>query len=152
MLWTLLKPREWCKCGISLHHLNPMMYKCLKLYSCWSCPSESYGIGRVVKCTDITGWRCIITNLHMGGRSLILTSQSCLHWQGQISVETSVAEQPCSGRAQLTYLLWEGARKSALNIACQLKLVSTCNWRLFAHAATKIREWIAKRMLKCITN
>ena len=98
-----------------------MMYRCLKLCSCWSCPSESYDVGRVAKCADLTGWRRIVTNLHVSGRSLILTSLSCLHWQRQMLVETSVAEQPCSGRALLTYLLWEGARKGELNIACQLK-------------------------------
>ena len=63
---------------------------------------KPHGDGGVATYAGLTSWKHIVTNLHMGGRRLILTPLSRPNGQGRISVESPVSEQPYSGRVLLT--------------------------------------------------
>ena len=66
---------------------------------------KPHGDGGVATYAGLISWKHIVTNLHMGGRKLILTPLSRLHGQGRISVESPMSEQPYSGRALLTQFI-----------------------------------------------
>ena len=53
-------------------------------------------------CADLTGWKHIVMNLHMGGKGLILTSLLSPHLTDTYFSGDFVTEQPFLGRALLT--------------------------------------------------